>query len=322
MNTPPEVTIVIPTHNRWPLLSSAALPSALEQEGVDLEVVVVDDGSTDGTADRLEQLREPRLRVVRHERARRVAAARNSGIGAALGTWLAFLDDDDLWAPDKLRRQLDVAHAEQASLVYSAVVALDGGWRTLHATWPDVPDRLHERLLVSNVIPAGSSNVLVRADVIRAAGGFDERLTYTEDWDLWLRISDGIRPAVVPEIHVGYVRHPFAMAFGGRRAVDEITLFVDKHRAAGLAVDPSRFVGWIASEHRAARRRREAAATYLHSALAFGRPRHLVSAATSLVDRKGRGLLHPRRGEQVSHRVEEPVLDPPWLEQRRTRIAA
>src|SRR5213592_4830183 len=110
----PEVSVVIPTHSRWDLLSTAALPAALAQEAVVLEIVIVDDGSTDSTAERLAEITDTRVRVIRHERARGVAQARNAGIGAARGTWIALLDDDDLWAPDKLRTQLDTATSEGA----------------------------------------------------------------------------------------------------------------------------------------------------------------------------------------------------------------
>src|SRR5919109_858912 len=99
----PDVTVVIPTKDRWDLLSTAALPSALGQEDVDLEVVVVDDGSTDETPDHVVGLRDPRLRIVRHDRSLGVAQARNAGIRAANSDWIAFLDDDDVWAPRKLR---------------------------------------------------------------------------------------------------------------------------------------------------------------------------------------------------------------------------
>ena len=95
----PEVSVVVPTHSRWDLLSTAALPAAFGQEAVDIEVVIVDDGSTDSTVERLAEMSDPRVRVIRHERARGVAQARNAGIAAARGTWIALLDDDDLWAP-------------------------------------------------------------------------------------------------------------------------------------------------------------------------------------------------------------------------------
>src|ERR671935_95170 len=124
MASAPEVTVVVPTHSRWDLLSTAALPASLGQEDVDLEVVVVDDGSTDATAESLARIDDPRLRVVRHDRPRGVAQARNAGIAAARGEWIALLDDDDLWAPWKLRAQLDAAAAERAVFAYGGAAAV------------------------------------------------------------------------------------------------------------------------------------------------------------------------------------------------------
>src|SRR3954468_2829862 len=105
---PPEVTVVIPTRDAWDLLP-ATLTGALAQEEVALEVVVVDDGSRDGTAAGLAEWAraDPRLRVCRLEPSAGVGAARNAGIERARGEWLAFLDHDDLWAPRKLREQVD-----------------------------------------------------------------------------------------------------------------------------------------------------------------------------------------------------------------------
>ncbi|MFL5884580.1 MAG: glycosyltransferase family 2 protein, partial [Thermoleophilaceae bacterium] len=96
------VSVVIPTHNRWPQMRGT-LDGALGQTGVEHEVIVVDDCSSDGTAEGLAGIENDRLRFLRHEQNRGVAAARNTGIEAARHEWLAFLDDDDLWAPNKLR---------------------------------------------------------------------------------------------------------------------------------------------------------------------------------------------------------------------------
>ena len=102
----PEVTVVIPTSNRWQLLSTCALASADAQVDVDHEVIVVDDGSSDETPARLAERHD--VRVVRHRTRLGVSRARNSGIAAARGEWIAFLDDDDLW---------HITHGESGALV-------------------------------------------------------------------------------------------------------------------------------------------------------------------------------------------------------------
>ena len=99
----PLVSVIIPTYNRAALVAEA-LASVKAQTFRDFEIVVVDDGGTDGTWEALSAGQE--IRVLRHPRRRGVSAARNTGINAARGQWLAFLDSDDLWLPDKLARQM------------------------------------------------------------------------------------------------------------------------------------------------------------------------------------------------------------------------
>src|SRR5678816_1662061 len=106
-----NVSVVIPTRNRSALLAMT-LRSVLHQKSVDLEVIVVDEASTDETATMLAAVTDTRLRVIRHDTPQWLAAARNHGAIEANGQWLAFIDDDDLWAPDKLVRQVEAA--EQA----------------------------------------------------------------------------------------------------------------------------------------------------------------------------------------------------------------
>jgi glycosyltransferase involved in cell wall biosynthesis len=104
----PQVSVVISSYNRRRLLAEA-LRSALAQSEVDLEVIVVDNGSTDGTEDDLAAWRDARLRVIRNPVSLGSVGGRNTGLAAASGEWVGFLDDDDLWSPDKLRAQLEAA---------------------------------------------------------------------------------------------------------------------------------------------------------------------------------------------------------------------
>ena len=123
--------MIIPTRNRWAMLSCAALATSLAQQDVELEVVIVDDGSTDETPVQLAGAIDPRVRVVRRDRSGGMAVARNAGIEVAGGEWIAFLDDDDLWAPRKLRAQIDAARAVDAGFAYAGVIAVDEQGRAL-----------------------------------------------------------------------------------------------------------------------------------------------------------------------------------------------
>lgn len=295
-----EVTVVIPTRDRWRVLKNAALPAALSQEDVAHEIIVVDDGSIDETPMRLAELSEPRVRVLRHERPLGVAQARNAGIFAAEGEWVAFLDDDDLWSPRKLRRQIDLAAASSRSWAYAASAALDEQRRFLFSLEPADPDRLASSLLSWNVLWGGCSNVIVRTDVVRELSGFDENLFQLADWDLWIRLALRERPAVTREILLGCVMHPESMLATDRRDVfREISYLVDKHRAASVAYgvhfDLALFTRWVAFGHRRAGRRVLAGRTYLRGARRHRDLGAIPRAAASLLGERtfqvGRALL-------------------------------
>lgn len=311
MNPTPEVTVVIPTRDRWPVLASCGLRAALLQQDVDLEVVVVDDGSRDETPERLAEIEDPRVRGLRHEVSEGVASARNAGIDSARAPWIAFLDDDDLWAPRKLRTQLDAVRSSDVAFVVTGVVVLDGSRSVAHVTRP-APISASD-LLERNTIPAGSSNVLARTDLVRELGGFDERLTYVADWDLWLRLALRGRVAVCAEPLVGYVRHGSGTTFSGRAAVAEMRYFLDKHRRTGVTADPARLLGWVALQDRRAGRRRSAAGTLLRSGLAYRKPRHLVHAAAALVDLHRVRTSHSGSRPRTQGLASEPPAGAEWL---------
>ena len=291
----PEVSVVIPTHSRWRLLART-LEGALGQADVEHEVVVVDDGSTDETPERLRQLDQPRVRVVRHETSRHLPAARNSGIAAARGEWIAFLDDDDLWSPRKLRTLLDAARGRDAVFAYSAGVVVDPELEIVQS-WPapDAESALH-LLLRGNWIPAGGSNPIARADVVRRVGGFDEGLRHFAEWDMWIRLSAAGRAAACPEPLVAYVLHSENMVLVDSRAVvRELGRFVAKHRrlAETYGVTPDRVVPdrmgarrWLGWAHARAGRRLRAAGWYASAALRpspYGRRQALADAGRALL---------------------------------------
>jgi glycosyltransferase involved in cell wall biosynthesis len=202
----PEVSVIIPTHNRRQLLE-LTLQSVLWQRNVDFEVIVVDDGSTDDTPRLLRSLGNP-VRVVRHEQAQGVSAARNHGIAVARGEWVAFLDDDDLWAPDKLELQLEAGRRTGRRWAYAGVVAITLDNRILAGTPPAPPERVVAEMMVRNHLSAGSSNVIVRKAWLPPPPIFDGSLYHHADWDLWIRLSRCGPPAYVPKPLVGYRFHP------------------------------------------------------------------------------------------------------------------
>lgn len=190
------ISVIIPTHDRLPMVREA-VASVLAQSFADFELIVVDDGSRDGTAAALRTDFGARLEVI--ETANRgVSAARNRGAEAARGRWLAFLDSDDLWEPRKLAAQLERVEMEQRTICHTLELWVRAGVRVnsrRHHAKPegDVFLASLERCLV------GASTVLLRRDVFERAGGFDESLPACEDYDLWLRLARSEEFSLVPE---------------------------------------------------------------------------------------------------------------------------
>jgi len=199
----PLVTVVVPTHNRAELLP-AVLGAILRQVGVTVEVVVVDDGSTDRTPALLDGWDDNRLVVVRNTEAHGVAHARNRGLARARGDWVAFCDDDDQWAPDKLRAQLDACARSGSCWSCTSAVIVDEQGRIVGVERLDPHRDVAAALLERDVIPGGGSSVLVRSDVIRTVGGFDSTVAACADWDYWIRLSRQGAPAVVDRPLVAY----------------------------------------------------------------------------------------------------------------------
>jgi hypothetical protein len=193
-----DVSVVIPTHNRSALLSRT-LRSALRQERVDFEVIVVDEASNDDTPALLSALGDHRVRVIRHEIPRGLSAARNHGAEYARAEWLAFLDDDDLWAADKLFRQVSAAREAGRDCAYTGSVNIENG-RILRSTPAPSEEEVVAMLPRFPILPGGGSNVIVRRETFTQVGPFDTRFVCGgEDWELWIRLAKHGWPAGVRE---------------------------------------------------------------------------------------------------------------------------
>jgi glycosyltransferase involved in cell wall biosynthesis len=284
----PDVSVVIPTHNRRRLLGQA-VRSALGQVGVEVEVVVVDDGSSDGTADAVAGLGDARVRLIRHRLPLGVAVARNAGAGAARGAWVALLDDDDLWAPDKLIRQLQAASAAEAGWVYAGVVEVDAEGRLLGGGPPPSPEALLAGLRRRNLMPAGSSNVVVRSDLLSESGGFDPRLRHLADWDLWLRLAGLGPPACVPAPLVAYRLHHGQATLDTTGMLAEASALEARHGADRTAI-----LRWAAWSHLRTGRRLAALRAYAGAVLA-GDVASLARAAVVLLHPHPSTARHPSR---------------------------
>lgn len=173
---PPAVSVVVPTYERRELVVRA-VRSALAQTFRDLEVIVADDGSTDGTGEAVAALDSPRVRYLR-QRNRGPSAARNAGIAVARGELVAFLDSDNLWRPEHVAVLVD-AFARWPEAVLAATVPFAPAAGLIHP--------LPRELVASSV--GFTTAVAVRRRELDAVGGFDEQLWADEDGDLWLRLA-------------------------------------------------------------------------------------------------------------------------------------
>lgn len=218
------MSIIIPTFNRAKLIGEAVV-SALAQEAVDFEVIVVDDGSMDDTASVLTSFGAAIRPIFQPHRG--VSAARNTGIRAAGGEWLAFLDSDDLWLPQKLRKQLDFfsEHLE-FKICQTEETWLRNGRKLNPKSYHQKPHgycfpKLLERCLIS------PSAVVIHRGLVDEVGFFDESLPACEDYDLWLRI--GCRHPI------GLVEEPLTIKRGGHPDQLSNTIpMLDRYRIQAL----------------------------------------------------------------------------------------
>ncbi len=186
----PVVSIVLPTFNRLQWLP-AAVSSIQSQTMADWELIVVDDGSTDGTEGWVRCLSERRLRYVRHAHRGNIAAVRNIGLDEARGEWIAFLDSDDRWRPPKLVLQIDRLACASRSWCYGPYELIDQAGQLVAQPWGG-PWRPFEGWITDRVLTTEASvtvqTLLVRAEVAKALR-FDERIPLVDDYDFALRLS-------------------------------------------------------------------------------------------------------------------------------------
>lgn len=297
-----SVSAVISTYNRSHYLRWT-LGAVLNQQHVDFEVVVVDNGSSDDTQARLATLNDSRMRVIRNPVSLGGIGGRNTGIAAAQGDWIGILDDDDLWAPDKLAAQFAAAEAAQRHWVYAGGVYIDEVNAVVHGRPPVAPEQAAEELPVNWCLPGGISNVLWCKDKLDADGLLDSRLSFTADWDVALRLLRQGPPAAVQRPLVAYRQHGDNASHMAATQQDQIGImerkFADLRNGRALPVGPQyRFMGSQAL----IRNDRMSALKAYGQALRHGDLRSLLRAPALAVPRG----LHPRLRRLL-------LSDGPWV---------
>jgi glycosyltransferase involved in cell wall biosynthesis len=223
----PDVSVIIPTHNRASSLATA-IASALGQYAQDVEIVVVDDASTDNTADVVAQYADSRIKYVRQPVTRGVAAARNEGIRRSSGRFIAFLDDDDEWMPDKLALQLpEFYRDDNVGLVYSGRITI------LTATGESsVLNLIGDLETQLRLFWITTSTVVVSREGIQRVGLFDEEMPCASDYDMWIRFwRAGYRTAAVNRPLAKYTVQANALSGDPVKLIAGRTILLTKHEA-------------------------------------------------------------------------------------------
>ena len=215
----PRVAVVIPCYNRQQYLAQA-IQSVLDQTWTNTELVVVDDGSTDGSREVLASFGD-RIRVLTHPGGvnRGQSASINLGIENSDSEYVAILDSDDWWAPEKLRLQVDYLEAHpEVGLVYANgyQVNADGSprWRIYGSRHEEHSDPARVLADCYFLVP---NHALVRRSVFEQTGGFDERLRAAQDHDMAIRIAEVTKLAYIPEDVFFYRRHDDSISKRGTK---------------------------------------------------------------------------------------------------------
>lgn len=210
----PLVSVIIPTYNSERTISKT-VASALRQTLQQIEVIIVDDGSTDATLQMLEGIADPRLKVLAYPRAAACGPApgRNRGLREARGKYVAFLDHDDLWIVEKLSAQLKaLEQTPSAAVAYSWITFIDEQGAPLGSGEHIVRNgRVLGALLRGNFLWT-ASNPLIRRKVFDITGGFDETIGPADDWDMWLRLAAHCDFVCTEAVHVLYRVSPDSLS--------------------------------------------------------------------------------------------------------------
>jgi glycosyltransferase involved in cell wall biosynthesis len=205
----PTVSVIIPTYNRANFIDKA-IKSVLNQNYQDFEIIVVDDGSTDNTEETVKSFNNFKIRYICHTNNQGVSAARNNGIRASRGKYIALLDSDDEWLPEKLDKQIKVFKSEfpEVGVVYSNVLYIDESGKNMNKLGnpKKIEGHIYEDLLGGNYVGT-SSTLLIKKECFNRVGSFDDLLDAENDWDMWIRIAKYYRFVLIKVPLVKYRFH-------------------------------------------------------------------------------------------------------------------
>ena len=217
----PLISIVIPTHNRYKLLKNA-INSVVNQTYKNWELIIIDDASEDETSNIVSDYGKNKIKYYYNEISKGGSGSRNVGIAVSKGEFIAFLDDDDEWFPEKLEKQLPLFNDKKVGLVYSGVKLVFLNYNLSYETTPNKRGNAYKDVLVKNYI-GGTISVILRKNILPDSKWFDENIPARQDYDLWIRVTKICK--------VNFVTEPLAIAYY-RNKIDRISTNLDNHKVA------------------------------------------------------------------------------------------
>lgn len=201
-----KVSVIIPTYNRSELLKKA-VKSLKKQSHQNFEIIIIDDFSTDDTAQVVKEMDDERIVYLKHDINKGGSEARNTGIRQATGSFIGFLDSDDQWLPDKLEKQLKQFEGKpDVGVIYTGVQVVNENNQPTRKIVPEYKGEILSKLFESNCIDTTSS-VLVKKEVLERVQGFDASLPSCQDWDLYIRLAQVTKFDFVKESMVLFYHH-------------------------------------------------------------------------------------------------------------------
>ena len=219
-----KVSVIIPTHNRAEFLRSAII-SVLNQTFQDFEIVVIDDASKGHTREVITNLNDARIKVIYNQVSKGAAGARNIGIINTNCAYIAFLDDDDEWLPEKLKIQiclLDNSPQEVGGICTGYFTVEKASGRVLSTSNPEIEDIYKDNFVVT-------SSILLRRECFERCGLFDEIMPTHSDYDMWIRISKEFSLSIVRKALVNYFFHENKLTFDYEKKIKGFKSLIDKH---------------------------------------------------------------------------------------------
>ncbi len=229
------ISIILPLYNGGEFIEKTLL-SVGQQSFNNAELIIVDDGSTDSSAEIIKKISSKsscsilkNLKIVTQKNGG-VASARNHGINEAKGEWLSFIDQDDIWLPEKLERQVEVLKGTNASFCYTAFSRFYADGREVVKKNGSDDRNKSLRLLISGKLFIPPSTVLVKKETAKVEGGFNSDFIPSDEWDFFLRILEKYDAVYCPEVLVKFRSHPTSTAKTQKRKIFEAQLkVIDRH---------------------------------------------------------------------------------------------